>query len=365
MTTTPTYLVPKDAASAVLGSVVDDLFNAYNTAFASANTVIVQPGFSNDLLATLPEDQALVAAHATTFIRGWGFGVAGSFLSSLSSVATFVTQLLETGLLPAAKILDRASPDSSQFQTSLASLRAYLGVISATCCKLDPDSRSILLGMQSMNTKLQGLFAQIRDDCTKLDTAVAEVARAGTVQKLLSQQKDLQAQFADVNSQLAKGATTTIASDIEFGFSFATEFLDGVNPSAVAGSALAVVGEVDAIQAFNEQNKALLSQQAQLGSQIVALVDAIGQDQQDQLELTLVAAQVDILTKQLQDLLDDTGSVLAQLTGWSDQLALLSELSAPPTLGFYQAQVTSGQAFWSGLYDKLTRYQGILALSSR
>jgi hypothetical protein len=362
---TTNYLVPQDSSSTVLDSDVDSLFNAYNTAFASANTIALQPAFSTKLLATLPEDQALAATHATTFITGWGFGVANTFLSGLNSLASFVSTLLRTGLAPTAASLDQLLPNSAEFQSTLASFRSYLSSIIAMCCQVDPNSQSILLNMQSIHDKLAELALQIGDDRTKLDTAVQEVKSDGTIQALLKQQQTLQQKFAEVNSQLAKGATTTIAQDIAFGFSFAKEFLDGINPGAIAGSALELAGEVEAIEQFNEENKQLLEQQAELGAQIVALVKNIAQDQEDQLELTLVAAQVDIFATQIQNLLAYMGSVLSQLKGWANPVNLLASYTTPPSAGFYTAQVAAGQAFWSGLFTETARYQSILALSSR
>lgn len=359
------YLVPQDAESTVLNTDVDDLFNANAVAFASANTLALQPPFSTKLLTTLPEDQALAAAHASKFLAGWGFGVTGAFLSGLNSMASFVTAISASGLLPAAKVLDTAAPATTDFQTNLSDFRAYLTAVKASCCKVSTNTQSILGNMQAVHDKLSALADQADDDNTRLSTAVKEVDADGTIDKLLAQQSQLQSQFADVNAQIAKGATTTIAQDIEFGFSFAKEFIDGITPGAIGGSALGLAGEVEAIQQFEEQNKALMEKQADLGAQIVALEETIAQDKADRLELTLAAAQIDIFTKQVHALLGFAGSVVEQMKGWANQLDLFSIQSAPPSAGFYEAQVAAGQTFWAALSSTTARYQQILALSTR
>lgn len=361
----PNYLVPQDSGSVVLEPLLGTMFTAHNVAVGSADTVSLQPAFSTKLLATLPEDQALAASHAKTFLNGWGFGVASTFVAGMGSVATLAINLLQTGMASAAKDLDQGSPGSASFESRLGDFRAYLSTLGNSCCSLDPDSSSLLLPMASIRDQLDTLSGYISDDDTRLATAIKEVDTDGTIAGLLQQQSALQEQFAENNRKIADGAVSTIPGDIEFGFSFAKEFLDGVTTGAIAGAALDVIGEVDQLEAFDKATKELRDQQSQLGAKIVALMETIAQDQQEKTELTLVAAQVDILSQNIKTLLAETGAILSQMTNWKLQIDLLSEQSTPPTAGFYSNQVSAGLDFWSGIAQSTNRYRSILAQTSR
>lgn len=363
MTNSTTYLVPAEGGGVMLNDAVLGLFNAHNVALCSALALRTQAPFSNSLLVTLPEDQALAAEHAATFQNGWGFGVAGTYLSGLGSIAEFMIAMLSDGLKNAAAQCDRTDPQTAAFATALQNYRHLVQSMIGTCCDVDPDSGSVLLRMQQIHQSLEELAGQADDDDTRLATALREVRNADQVVKLEQQQRALQDQFSDINAQIAKGATTTIAQDIEFGFQFATGFLDGVTPGAVAGAALGVIGEADAIDGFEQQTAALRAQQTQITSQIDALADTIAQDKADAMTLTLVAAQVCIFNRNIKALLAETGGIIEQMLEWKNALELLSEQSAPPSPNFYTNQNTAGMFFWSGLKSRLDRCASVMALS--
>lgn len=363
MTNSPAYLVPSEGGVVMLNDAVLGMFNAHNITLCSALALRVQAPFSNSLLVTLPEDQALAAEHATIFQNGWGFGVAGTYLSGLGSIAEFVIAMLTDGLKNAAAQCDRTDPQTPAFATALQNYRTLLQAMVATCCDVDPDSGSVLLRMQQIHQSLEQLAGQVDDDDTRLATAIREVRNANQVAKLEQQQRALQDQFSDINAQIAKGATTTIAQDIEFGFQFGAEFLEGVTPGAVAGAALDVIGEADAIEQFERQSEELRSQQAQIEGQIDALADTIAQDKSDAMTLTLVAAQVGVFNRNVKALLAETGGIIEQMVGWKTALELLGEQSAPPSPNFYTNQNTAGMFFWSGLKSRLDRYASVMALS--
>ncbi|MGZ5044907.1 MAG: hypothetical protein ACXV8P_08950 [Methylobacter sp.] len=365
MTDQLNYLVPEEGGSPVLDASALNLFNAHNVAIGSAITLISQPPFTNNLLTTLPEDQALAAEHATTYRNGWGFGVTNTFISGLTSISEFVLTLSNGELKATANSLDNMNPTAVGYAEKLADFRALVSAMISTCCDIDADSGSILLRMKQMHDKLDNFSDLIDDDDTRIHTAITEVKNSETIIKLEAQQRSLQDQFADVNSQIAKGASTTIGQDIAFGFEFSSEFIEGVTPGAVAGAALGVVGEADAIQQFEDKTKELSDQQSQLGQQISDLATTIAEDQADALTLTLtlIAAQTGVFNTQIKDILADTGGIVDQMTAWENSLALLSDYSRPPSANFYTNQVTAGIAYWSDLKAQLTRYSNIMAQS--
>jgi hypothetical protein len=364
MTSTTLYLVPQEGTKSVLDTSATALLTAHNMAFGSALTLVLQPAFSNDLLVTLPEDQALAVLHATIFKNGWGMGAVNTAFTELSAISSFLLALYRDELRTVAHTLDSQSPSSAGYAALRKDFQQLLDSVMDTCCELDPDSGSFLLNMQQMLEDVAELSAQIDDDYTRLHTAIAEVKNAGTITALEAQQKSLQDQLAAVNGQISDGATSTISSDVAFGFAFVTPFTDGgVTPGATAGAVLSVVGEADAIKQFNEQVQALTDKQTELSDAIFNLASTIAQDQSDAMTLTLTAAQIGVFNTQIKTLLVNLGSVIEQLTDWKSDLALLSDLPAPPSPHFYTQQVTQGEAYWQAFAVQLARYSSILALS--
>lgn len=359
----PNYLAPHGDA-AVLHTLVDGLFNAHHVASASANTLLLQPPFTTHLLQTLPEDQAVAARHAQQFVAGWDFGVADMVLTRLNGLATIAGSICQDGLLDCARVLDGADFQSAEFAAALEDLRALLDALADTCCRIDADSETELWQIQSMHDLLRDLAEELHDDCTRLRAAAVAIDNDNVLQELLDRQNDLQVQLGETNAELAKGATTTIGPDVEFGFSFGLGFLEGVSTGAIFGSVLEVVGETDELSEFSQQTAALADQQAEIGTKIVALVVNIAKDQADKLVLTLTLAQIGVFEAQIQALVELTGSVVDKMKGWATTLDTLAFASQPPAPAFYTAQVEAGLAFWSEIAAKTARYQRILAMTN-
>jgi cell fate (sporulation/competence/biofilm development) regulator YlbF (YheA/YmcA/DUF963 family) len=357
------YLTPH-GGGAVVASLVDDLFHAHHTASASANTLLLQPVFSTDLLHTLPEDQALAKGHAQTFVDGWGFGVADMVLTRLNGLASSASNICQDGLLSCAQVLDESDPQSAEFAASLNEFHDLLTAMKVICCQIDADGETDLWQIQALHDRLISLAHDLQEDCERLRAAAVAIDNDRVIQHLMDQQDDLQAQLGGVNADVAKGATTTIGPDTEFGFSCTLGFLEGVSTGAIFGSVLEVVGEADAISEFIDQTKALADQQAQIGQQIAALATTVAEEQADKLVLTLVLAQIGIFEAQIQALVQSVGSLIDQMKGWGSALDELTLHSQPPAPAFYRSQVAAGAAFWSALVDKTGRYQRILALTS-
>lgn len=360
MTSTKKYLVPQEASKSVLAGYCQDLLTAHEVAKGCAETLIKQPPFSNNLLITLPEDQALAVQHARSFLKANDLGFADSKLTELRSMAETIIPLLN-GLMDTAKKVQQETPDSHAYQQSLVDFQAVLDEIVKVGTDVNPNSGSLLDLMKTMNTTLTNLSQEIANDATRLRTAVQEVKDDDKIAGLLAQQKGLQSQLANVNKQIAQGATTTIVSDIEFGFSLSMGFIDGLSPGAVSGAAMTVVGEVGAIQQFDAQNKALRDQQKSLEQQISSLNTTIASDQADAATLTLVAAQVEEFNTRVKSLLATSKSIVDQMTNWKEQLNVFTTYSvAPPSKDFLTTEVNAGLQFWTALQDDLNRYLNIM-----
>ena len=357
------FLIPQEGGKPVLNGAVLDLFNAHHVTIGNALTLRLQPPFTNSLLVTLPEDQALAARHASIFQDGWGFGVTSTFLSGLTSISEFVLPMISGDFRSTAAALDKADPRVNGHAEMLGEFRHMVKAIIATCCDLNPDSGSVLLRMKQMHDNLASLSLLIDDDYTRLTTAITEVKNADTIHKLEAQQRELQDQLNDVNGEIAKGASTSIGDDISFGFEFAAEFLEGVTTGAVAGAALSVVGEVDKIMEYNQQIQDLSDKQGEISQQISQLADTIAEDRTDAMTLSLTAAQISVFNDQIKLMVNQTGALLDQMLDWKRALDQLTEVGKTPSASFYVQQVDDGIAYWKQLKTKLLRYSNIITLS--
>ncbi|ETW99354.1 MAG: hypothetical protein ETSY1_15315 [Candidatus Entotheonella factor] len=363
MTDSNDLLVPSEGGIPVLDNAISNLFNAHNVTVGCAQTLIIQTPFTNNLLTTLPEDQALAAEHAMTFKSGWGYGVSETFIMGLTSISEFVLALSTNGLSSTAEQLDTMPTTDPSYKDWVERWRAQLSAMVDACCNVDADSGSTLLRMKNIHDQLQELATQIDDDDVRLTTAIKEVKNQDTINKLKEQQASLQKQLAEVNNQIAKGASTEIASSIAFGVEFGSEFIDGFGAGAVAGAALSIYGEANEINEFNEKNKQYSEQQDSLGQQISDLVTTIGEDEVDMATLTLSSAQVDIFNTQITGMVSTTGGIIDQMLDWKKQLNLLAEHSEPPSPNYFSDQVSTGITYWTSLKAALTRYSAIMALS--
>jgi hypothetical protein len=360
------YLIPTQSGEIVLPQLCKSILTAHGVTTGAALTLVQQIPFQNGLLQTLPEDQALAASHAQTFLNGWGAGVANGVFQGLETIAQEVSALLSESLLPLAQKLDTTDPGNSAYGPILEQFRIGLGVLQATT-SLDPNGGSTLLGMQALSTDVQNLSQQVADDATRLSTAVSEVDRLQPIQVLADQQQGLQQQLASLNATIATGATDQILPSILFGLQLGAGMLSplatGMNANAIAGGLLKIGGEAQAIVAYNQTIAAEYTRQSSLIQQIGELANNIAADTIDMITLSLTAAQIALFNAHLETMVNSVSSLLTQMTSWNAQVALLGLVSAPGTPGYFTAQVTDAEAFWAHLISSLTRYLGIIAAS--
>lgn len=358
------HLLPAGA----LPQLCQSILTAHCVTTSSALTLIQQIPFQNGLLTTLPEDQALAASHARTFIGGWEAGVANGLLQGLESIADDVGAMLTESILPLAQELDTRSPGDSGYSSILADFRSALAALQDTATSVDPNSGSTLLAMQTLCGNAQGLSGQVGDDATRLATAVGEVNRLQPIQALTEKQQGLQHQLAAVNATIASGAVDQILPSLQFGVELGAGMLDplasGVTAGAIAGSLLSIVGEGEQIAAYNAQIKAQYEQQTALMQQISALATDIAADKTDMMTLSLTAAQIALFDAQLTSIVQSAQALVSQMTGWSTSIGSLGLVSSPPSAGYFTSQVTDAQAFWSDLRTTLNRYLGVIAASA-
>lgn len=361
------YLIPTQSGAAVLPQLCKSILTAHGVTASAALTLFQQIPFQNGLLQTLPEDQALAATHAQTFLSGWGAGVANGLFQGLSSIADDVRALLSESALPLAKTLDTTKPTDPGYTATLAQFRNVLTALQTTATSLDPNGGSTLLGMQTLCTQAQNLSLQVADDATRLTTAVTEVDRLRPIQALTDQQNSLQKQLADLNGTIATGATDQILPSILFGIQLGAGMLSpletGVNANAIAGGLLKIGGEAQAIAAYNQTISAQYAKQSSLIQQISDLAKSIAADATDMMTLSLTAAQIALFNTQLTTMVGSASSLVTQMANWSMQIGELGLVSAPPTKGYFEAQVIDAQSFWADLMFALNRYLGIIAAS--
>lgn len=356
------YLVPKEASVSILLQDCQELLTAHQVALGCADALILQARFTNNLLTTLPEDQALAARNALTFKSGDGYGFASSSFTSLKSISITVINLLE-GLIGTAVDLDNDTPNSSSFNQSLVDFRTAVQTLIETCTNASPDSDSVLAHSNGIHANLGSLMNRIQQDYTRISTAVKEVEEVDAIGTLHANQLRLQSELADVNSEIAKGAATTIPAAFNFGFEFGKQVQEDSTKGMIAGMAMTVVGGVEEVSEFNEKVQALYDKQKDIGDKIFALGLTIAEDKDELATLTLIAAQISEFYNRIKIINALTGSINTQMSDWKNQLRLLSDHDAPPRKNFYAQQVSNGIKFWNNLHDELERYLRIMAFS--
>jgi hypothetical protein len=360
------YLIPTQTGVAVLPQLCKSILIAHGLTSSAALTLVQQIPFQNGLLQTLPEDQALAASHAQTFLNGWEAGVANGVFQGLNSIAEEVSALLSEALLPLANQLDTTAEADPGYPAILEQFRSGLSTLQMTT-SLDQNSGSTLLGMQTLSNQVQSLSQLVADDATRLATAVTEVDRLQPIQALTDQQNSLQQNLAGLNTTIATGATDQILSSILFGLQLGAGMLGplatGVNANAIAGGLLKIGGEAQAIVAYNQTITAQYNQQTSLIQQIGDLAKTIAADTIDVMTLSLTAAQIALFNAQLQTMVASVSSLVSLMGSWNQQIGYLGLVSAPSTPGYFTAQVTDAQTSWSNLATALNRYLGIIAAS--
>ncbi|MEO1463724.1 MAG: hypothetical protein AAFU82_15710 [Pseudomonadota bacterium] len=357
------HLVPGPPGAPILPGLCETVLATHGVTFAAAVTLIQQPPFTNALLTTLPQAQALAASHAQTFVEGWHSGVANGVFGALETLATEVAALLGDDTLKLARKLDATDPRTPDFAAALAEFRDILNALTLGPLSLATGSGSTLLRIKSISDTLADLSRQIGDDATKLGSAVHEVDREGRIARLINQQAALQGQLAEANDAIAKGATEEIGPSILFGFEISKEFMNGVDAGALGGATLGIVGQAMEIAAYNEKVKAQYDQQDALIAQIGALASRIAATQTDAMTLSLVSAQIDVFASETTRLVAAARSIDDQLAGMSRQIGALGIVETPPFAGYYAEQVQVAQDFWRDLGAQSKRYLSVIAHS--
>ena len=158
-----------------------------NFAVQSANAAVIlaQPDLTLSLLATLPEDQALLRQHATQFRDS--ATLSGGIMASFQAIATISNAIVNAvqGLAPVAEKLDKGSAGDPSYEADLQTFRSVLTELSTRTTSWDPDSQAAALVLNNAQTALAAFLQnQISDDVTRFETAEEEAAYSGNIQAL-------------------------------------------------------------------------------------------------------------------------------------------------------------------------------------
>src|ERR1039458_5081568 len=159
---------------------LEALLASFLVVAARSRTIEMQPDLTLSLLATLPEDQALLRQHVEFFRSSDTRG--GGILAGLQAVRTIAELMQHSAqdLLPLARRLDNGPASGSSYQADLTQFRSALNALSTPTTALDPGSGSAALQLQVAQAALSGfLNGQMADDLTRFLTAVKEANFAG------------------------------------------------------------------------------------------------------------------------------------------------------------------------------------------
>ena len=355
---TSNYLVPGGAKGEPLAIQFTDIGNAMAVTRACAETLMRQAPMTNGLLATLPEDQALAANHARSFQNAGGFGYASGAINTMKTVAISVSALLGSNTLALAQALDKDDPQSPDYKSDIKNFRFVLDAVESNV-STGQGRRNNFTRMAEMTSDLKLLAQAINDDYVRLETAMQEAKDQDLIGKLKKQQDTLQQQLAEINAKIAQGALTKLPDAIAFGFEIGGLVLGGEVVGGIAGGALSVYGFGKEMADFNDEIAETYKEQAEVGRKIAAVTTQIASDQADYATLTLIASQIKIFHLQVGKLLASMESLQSEVTDWQDSVDLLGDYTAPPSDGFYTAQVQAGERFWSRSVSLLDRLSSI------
>ena len=357
------YFIPTINGIPKLQEFCTNLMIQEQVAFACADTIILQPHFSNRLVATLPEDQARAADHAAKFRDGQGASLATSYLTAVRSIAEEVVNILQS-LKPMAAILDRQT--GNDLEDDQATFTDLVQSIEEMSTKFDPDSGSLLVTPKSNHDYYElTLIPAISDDVANLITSIRTANENGSQQRL-DHFADLQSQLSGINEEVARGATTKIKDSVLFGFSVGSQFIgDAIEPGMIVGSVLEIAGTADEISQYKDEIQEKLDAQHQICQQIRQAATEIAGDKAELTTLTLTAAQIQEFLHCGTKALQSSGSLNDLFRGWLTQLQSLCNRAATGQPGdFFTSQINAGLSYWEDIRDSVERDLNLLAQSS-
>ena len=336
-----------------LASPIHQLTASFAVLCANGATILAQPDLTLTLLATLPEDQALLRRHVFQFRDGADLG--GGILGSIQALHTIANaiQNIAHGLMPIAARLDKGNTDGS-YAADLESFRSVLAELSSITSSLDPDSGSQALVLSNSSAAINA-FVQgpLGDDLTRFQTAETEAQFSGEIDKLKLQISGLQSQIDGLNNDIAGGATSQILPALQFGFSIGKDVSSAMTDPGklVLNVGFAIKGEVDKANAFAKQMQKKNDDLDGLIGQYRDLVEALAEAEQEMSVLLTIAGHCSTYNDNITAADASLKIILGQIQLLHDGIDSLSLVDTSDTAGFFADQLSQAVTAWKDIGD--------------
>lgn len=331
----------------VAPAVPDQLRQLYaNFLLLQGDVVLIesQPTFDLRLVQTLPQDQALLLAHA----QDYHTALADQVLEVLQAFVTLGSQVSNLGrqLLPLAQALDAlpSSPDPAV----LARFRALLEQLQTLATGTAPDSASTYLLVQQGQRAAQDFGAtKLEVDQANFTATLQAVITTGVLTQLVQQLASLQTQLDTANQNMAKGATDQVVDALGFTFSLGAVAVGTIAALPVAiGVAVAVTSEAQAASGHAKQWQQDYDNLNSLLGQYMAVATALASEQQQYAVLQTLASQATAFGQHMAaagTALQGMTQALQSLASGFGQLLAFTE---SPSEGYFTGQVMAAIKFW-------------------
>jgi len=336
-------------ASLLVAPAVPDLLRQLYANFlllqGDAAVVESQPTFDLALVQTLPQDQALLLAHAQDYHRD----LAGQLLEVLHAFVTLGSQVGNLGrqLLPLAQTLD-AAPPAGPDPAVLARFRALLTQVQALATSPAPDAASTYRLVQQAQQASQDFYAtKLETDQANFAATLQAVVTDGVLAQRVQQLASLQTQLDAANQTMAKGATDQVVEALGFGFALGAVAVGTIAAlPVVIGVALAVSAEAQSASGHAQQWQQNYDNLNKLLAQYVALATALASEQQQYAVLQTLASQATAFGQHVGAAAAAAQGLTQALHTLADGFGLLLAYTAAPSAGFFTGQVMAAIKFW-------------------
>lgn len=335
-------------ANLLVAPAVPDLLRQFyaNFLLLQGDVVLIesQPTFDLRLVQTLPQDQALLLAHA----QDYHTALADQVLEVLQAFVTLGSQVSNLGrqLLPLAQALD-ATP-SSPDPTVLARFRALLEQLQTMATGTAPDSASTYLLVQQGQRATQDFYAtKLEVDQANFTATLQAVITTGVLTQLVQQLASLQTQLDTANQNMAKGATDQVVDALGFTFSLGAVAAGTIAALPVAiGVAVAVTSEAQAASGHAKQWQQDYDNLNNLLGQYMAVATALASEQQQFAVLQTLASQATAFGQHMAAAGQALDGLTHALQGLANGFGQLLAFTESPSEGYLTGQVMAAIKFW-------------------
>ncbi|MEZ4902295.1 MAG: hypothetical protein R2822_11325 [Spirosomataceae bacterium] len=352
-----TLLVPSLGQTQPLIEYCNQLMASENTALGAISILEMQPSFEGKLFPTLPNYQENLVRLCHEIKSLSGATLANSYLSGLQLIADEVVQLLGT-LREPAMVLDQ-EPDS----VVSADFTAVLDDFSESLLNFDPNSSSPLIKLEKDTTLFKDSLDNIKTEVTYIKSTLASLDNQEVLEANLTKISSLKQDLDDLNTEIAKGATTKVFDCVALGLATGACFVGPeLEAGMIVGAVVGIIGEGGNVSDYIDEQQESFDTQEKL---VATLIEAVLKAEKMAVEygmLGIANASALSLDKNLSSQLATAQDILDILKYWKIDIdALSNKIGLNNPEGYFVSQVTSGIDYWTKVRNVCNKNLDILA----